>query len=40
MAGGGTRGMVALAVQLSGARLEGADHARDRLVEQKTDQLL
>ena len=32
--------MVALAVELPGAGFEGADHARDRLVEQKTDQLL
>ena len=30
--------MVALAVELFGAGLEGADHARDRLVEQQADQ--
>src|SRR5690606_2094966 len=38
--GGGARPVLALTVQLLGARLERADHARDRLVEQQADQLL
>jgi hypothetical protein len=37
---GGARRVSALAVELPGAGLEGADHARDRLVEQQPDQLL